>query len=100
MKIDFSTVLLTLYGKPYMSKTDTGEVPLTLASAALEALLGPAQSPETGEQKFRAYQLAERVALGGEVDLIPEDVVLLKEKIGVHYLPGVVGAAYKQLNGT
>lgn len=101
MKIDFSTPLLNLLtGKPFTTKDGEKERPMLLSDAAIEALmaLNP-QAQDTGEQKLKCYQLAQKVQLGGEVELDPEDVALIKSKVGAIYGPAIVGPAFTLLNG-
>jgi hypothetical protein len=43
--------------------------------------------------------LAEKLYKAAEVDVEPEDIVLIKAKIGAVYGPAVVLPAYKLLNG-
>ena len=49
--------------------------------------------------KYDCYKLAQRVADGGEQDLKPEEVVLLKKRISDSFGPIIVGRAYDILNG-
>lgn len=99
MKIDFSVPLKNLAGAPLLVRDGDQDVNMTLATAAVEALLAPGQQNEAGEQKFRAYQLAQRLYKAGEVDISPEEASYLKEKIGAHYVPAVVGPCFVLLNG-
>lgn len=98
MKINFSTVLTSLTGEP-LKVDDKGNV-LTLAKACTEALLAMnPQAQESGTDKFEAYQLAQKIHAGGEVEILPADAERLKTKIAAIYGPAVVGPAYALLNG-
>jgi len=48
----------------------------------------------SGEEKMRRYKLAMRLNEGGEQDLTPEDLSLIKSVIGVMYAPLIVGQIY------
>jgi hypothetical protein len=98
-KIDFSAPIKTLSGQSFKTKEGDADRDMTLADAAVEGLLAPTQAPESGEEKFRLFKLAERIYKAGEVDVEPEEIALIKQKIGAHYLPAVVGPAFKLLNG-
>lgn len=99
MKINFSAVLCLLNGDAIQYQ-DRGDVrPMELRDASIEALMSTSNSLPDGETKFRAYQLASRLQVGGEVDLTPEEAVTIREKIGVAYGANVVGPAYLLLNG-
>jgi hypothetical protein len=99
MKILVDTVLTNFKGD---SLKAPGGQEFTLKDAAIEALLatfGEADARTTGTEKFKRYNLAQKVHAGGEVDLTPEEVSLIKERVGTGYNAAVVGAAYLLLNG-
>lgn len=97
MKINFDSQLVHLDGVALK----TNDVPLTLKGASIEALMTLVESDRkaSGEVKFKRYELAVKVKGGGEVEVTPEEIVMLKERIGEVYGPAVVGPAYKLLNG-
>lgn len=96
MKVDVSTVLNGLDGKPLLN----GEQPLTLRDVATSALLAtyPDEAQE-GEEKFKRFQLAVRINADSSVDMTPEQAAKLKVLIGKGFGPLVVGPAYTLLNG-
>ena len=93
MKRDFSTALVGLGD----AKLVDGEgVALTLASVAVSALMGTYQDEQgiTGEEKFKRYQIAQRLSSAGTQEVTAEEVALIKRLIGKAYTPMVVGPAY------
>lgn len=98
MKVDFSTVLAGLHGRPL---SDNNGPVLTLALAAEMALvaLTPQSQRESGDDKYRVWKLAQRVGSGGVQDLAPEEAALIKTKIGEFFGAEVVGPSFDLLNG-
>jgi hypothetical protein len=97
MKVNFSAPLVGLDGKALQ---EGNAPPLTLGKACEMALVAatPQSQSETGEEKYKAWKLAQRVA-SGEHDISPEDASYLKLKIGHFFTTAVVGPAYDLLNG-
>ena len=101
MKIDFSTKINTIHGTPFqVPNGEGGTRDMELKDVCVEALYTPnPQSPDSGAEKFRLHQLAVKLHRGGEIEISPEDVALVKDKIGTLYGANVVGPAYEILNG-
>ncbi len=100
MKINLDQVFTDLNGEVVKQKINGKEVPFALAHAAANALL--TENPEkklSGMDKVRNYDLAVRVYKGGNVDLTPEEIVLIKSVISDCYAPLITGQAYKMLEG-
>jgi len=110
--IDFNQVLMGFTGKPLLQRGDCpqpkrGEedtceqVPMTLGDIAVTALLTglPADQNEEPIKKFQRDRLARRV-YKAVVVLTPEDVALLKDRIGRVYGPVQVGASWPLLDPT
>lgn len=96
MKINFDTTLKHIDGQDL---TDEKKKPIALKAVCIEALMQIVPNEHTsGTVKFERYQLAKKVN-GGEVEITPEEVTMLKERIGVVYGVAVVGPAYTLLNG-
>lgn len=97
MKIDFTTVLTDLEGKPILK----GEVPITLKEAALEALLATFPNDQdganTGKGKFERFQLA--LKCEGTAELSVEEVATIKKRIGEAWGSLIVGRAWGLLEG-
>jgi len=60
--------------------------------------LSPVQN-ESGVDKVKKYELAKKVYIGGEVDLIAEEITLIKERIGDIFAPVIVGQVFDILEG-
>ncbi len=100
MKINVASYIVDLNGNPRMKNEGTKE-PLTVKDVALEALMSvlDADRGETGEMKFKRFEIAQKVNAGSEVELQPEEIAIIKQRIGVAFGAAVVGPAYKILNG-
>lgn len=97
MKLDFSTAIRDLNGKPIQE----GETIITLGSVCSNALLAlhPDEQTLPGEVKVRRFQLAVKIYNGGEQDVSVEELSILKTMVGKHYLPIVVGRVYEIIEG-
>jgi hypothetical protein len=95
LKIDFSAILLDLRKQPLVQSSEN-KVPVTLAWVTSEALLRPTEDKD-GVKKYKLYALATKIMDGGVVELLVEDVALIKQHIGEHFAPLVVGRAYDLL---
>lgn len=93
---DFSVAMIDLDGNKVM----TGDRPMTLGRVVAEALLvsGEADRNVGGEEKLRRFNLAQKVAGGGEVSLPVEDLAYIKQRIGVVCTAWTVGQAWKILD--
>lgn len=99
-KIDFTQVLRGFDGKPINVGDAAHPKDLTLGDACVGALETPldADRPDTGEVKFKRDQLARKIYGAKGAELHPEDLALIKERIGKVYGPLVVGAAWPLLD--
>jgi hypothetical protein len=102
--IDFNVTLKDLDGTTVVDKTldakgeyHTSEC--TLGRVAANALLAMTEADKgmTGETKVRRYDLAMRV-IRGSVALKAEEVSEIKQAIGKHYAPLIVGQSWKLLD--
>ena len=93
---DFSTVLTDLDG----NKIVAGDKPMTLGRVVAESLLvsGDADRNVSGEEKLRRFNLAQKVAGGGEVSLPVEDLAYIKQRVGVVCTAWTVGQTWKLLD--
>lgn len=105
--IDFSTILLDLSGEPIkdniaMQINGGLDLDLTLGRAASHALCAsyPDENNLGGDEKFRRGLLACKVYPGGQHELSPEDVTLLKKLVAKAYSPIVVIKAWPLLDPT
>jgi hypothetical protein len=97
MKIDFDSKIVDLAGNEVPIKEDNVEVPLTLKSVSINSLMSQTKENESGEVKLKNYKLAERIFVGGVVEIEAEEITLLKEKIALFWGTLVVGCAGKIL---
>ena len=77
MKRNLDTPILQLDGTEFADKATLG----TVCFSAVVAVIPDDQNSEI-YQKIALYNLAKILAIGGEVDLTAEDIVLLKERVG------------------
>ena len=54
----------------------------------------------SGEDKVKIWCLAGKIQKEDVVELVAEDVALLKKRVGAAYGPAIVGPAFMLLNGT
>lgn len=103
MKIDFSQPILNLEGESMQTRIDSDRiVPLTLAHVVTESLLSADESVKgmTGAKKAELFALAMRVhGAASEIDLKPEEVTTIRERIGAVCTTLVCGRAFELLNG-
>ena len=99
MIILFNRVLMDFEGEEI--KTDKKQV-LTLKITTVNALLATFSDEAnlSGEDKLKRFELAQVVnASTDPVDLIAEDVALIKKLIAKAYATLIVGQAWKMLEG-
>ena len=85
MQIDFRQVIKGLDGKPVLDET---QKPVTLGVACEMALMrnapaGPGEPELTGDKKVHYMTLAQDIHVKGKVDVISDDIVLLKKLVGL-----------------
>lgn len=75
--------------------------PLTLKDVMMNALMiGPEGEKQTGEDKYKLYELAEKVSkTKTELELTTDEISNIKKRIGAIYGVNVVGQAYNMLEG-
>jgi hypothetical protein len=110
MKIDFTSVLLGIDKKPLTAREDPNnkeEKPIILKGIAINALLAE-DIDESGnrkslnaEERVHRFGLAQKISKASDgkqhVDLVMEDVVLIKRLIGANYGTLIVGASFELL---
>lgn len=97
MKIKLNRKLVDLDGKELPTSEDGGKtvIPLTLGVVCVEALLRPVAQGEPAEsaaQKLDVYELALKMHKKEEVELTPEQVVLVRAKLNVAWPAPLVSA--------
>lgn len=100
MKRDFNAILNTIDGEPF--KDDKGDE-LTLKRVSLDALGAPLEGDDkmSGDDKFKLYELANRIAVGFRVrqpvEVDEKDIATLKARIAKVWGVFVLGPAYEIL---
>lgn len=74
------------------------EKPLTALSIVKTTLFTTLQEDIDGVEKNARYELWQRIKSGGDVDISPEEIVMLKARIGKIFNVNAVGQLYKILN--
>jgi hypothetical protein len=99
MKVNLDTALFQINGKPFNKDDNSGVA--TLHDVLLKAALFERQEEKlTPEIKFKRYQLAQKISVGkGEIDLSPEDVVVLKHNAAYAFLIDAYGAIVTAIEG-
>ena len=98
MKINVDETLKTIDGKTMMDADSSGNATeATIKTLLVNAVLAPTKD-EKGVDKVRKYELAKMIFKGGEVDLTPEDIVLIKKQVGDNFAPIIVGQVFEMLS--
>lgn len=107
MKVKLDVVIKDLSGVAFkhqrvdsVGQQITGE--LTAKDVIIACLLNAVEPgrQESGEEKFKRYQIAQRVtASNGEAELTTEEVALIKRLCAVAYMPAIVGRLYDVVEG-
>ncbi len=94
MRVQLQEIIHDLSGKPLTDPQDSGS-PLTIGRACIGALLGasPRENPD-GTEKFRRWQLAQKMSGQASVDLSIEEVALVKKLVGEAWTATVVGPVW------
>ena len=99
MKIDMTQQLINFKGET-IPTSDKDATPLTLGDVAITALMSVHQGEQPdGKKSFWRYQIASKVSDSKDCKLEAEEVTEIKERIGKHYTPVVVGPAYELIEG-
>ena len=97
MLVKVNVPLKTLDGQTMKDNIDGQVVDATLKLIAVNAILSPVQK-ESGIEKVKKFNLAQRIYDNDTVELSVEEVSLIKERIGELFPPLVVGQAFKMLD--
>jgi len=101
MKVQFGAVLKSITGEPLFEMAEDGKKEdVTLKRAVINALMAilPDEKNIGGEEKLKRYLLAQKIQ-GGNLEVTPEEVTMIKQLVGKVYGTAVVGPAFKLLNG-
>lgn len=103
MKMNFDQILRDLSGEPfrYKDKPTSLERDMTLKDAALVALCTALDEDRamSGKQSFERLELARKINAGGELELDPEQVTLIQNRLPKVYPILIAGVAYELLKG-
>lgn len=91
-KVNLDTLIRDLSGDPISD--------LTAKKIMVDALLVTLEEDArlTGEQKIKNFTLAQRVSCGGEVELIAEDIALIKSRVARAFNTLVTGRVWELLD--
>ncbi len=100
MKIDVEQKIKNLDGEFF--KDGDGVSDITLKKVLVRALVlnHPSDEKQSGDEKFALYQLAAKITNAeAELDISPEDIIVLKKRVGLMYSTAMVGPVFTILNG-
>ena len=99
MKIDILQKILSVDGIKALSNQET-KCDLTLKEVCITAVLQPGKD-DTEKQKYAAYELFVKIrdCKTNELELSTEEIVQIKKKIGLIYVPLILGQAFDLLEG-
>lgn len=91
---NFDVQILDLNDEPEVEN----DKPLMASLIVRNALFATLQEDTDGVEKNTRYELWQRIKGGGDVDITPEEIVMLKIRIGKVFNVNAVGQLYKILN--
>jgi hypothetical protein len=97
MKVDFNKHIVDLDGQDI----DNGGKPWILKDACTRAIFSVLEEDKglTGEQSFARLELARRINAGGEVEVTPEEAVLLRARAAKVFNVLAAGQVFEALKG-
>lgn len=98
MLVKINVPLTTLDGQTMKDNVDGQAVDATVKTAIVNAVLAPVQK-ESGIEKVKKFNLAQRIYKDDEVELTAEEVSLIKACVGENFAPIVVGQIWNLLEG-
>lgn len=103
MKINLDAPVLDYEDKPITTPPDEegATKPLTFFDVFVNALngIGPGEQLPA-ETKNKIYQITRKIYLNKEPNLTPDQLILIKERVGKAYAPVVVGRVIDLIDGT
>lgn len=94
---NFDALIKDMDGKDFIENGKPLAVKTILMNACI-ATYSPQKDDPSGEEKAMRFALAVRLNAGGDVEVSPEEIVLLKKLVGYGWSPLVVGQIYEYLN--
>jgi len=99
MLVKVNVPLKTLDGQVMKDNDGQGNaIDATVKMVIVNAILAPVQK-ESGVDKVKKFDLAQRIYKSDEVDLTAEEISLIKERVGESFPPIVVGQIWNLLEG-
>lgn len=73
--------------------------PVSMKKVILDAILAVSQDESNldGETKAKRYKLAQKIVVGGDIDLSIDELKEIKERVGKFGVPLVVGQIYEYM---
>lgn len=102
MKIKINASVLDYEGKEIMAPGKEGEKALTFFDVFINSLNGqtPNDAPLTAEKKNQIYQISKKIYSSSEPNFTPEQLTVIKERVGKSYAPMVYGKVCEVIDGT
>lgn len=97
MKRDFDKPVLALDGTPMRTKEGDDAPIATMHDTIVQALLAPdseskaRSNPTSPDDKVKLFKLAMRLYKGGVQEVEADEITLIKQRVGMLYLPLTVG---------
>lgn len=99
-KIDVTQELLDMNENPIMGPPSTAKdgtpTPMTVRSACIQALL-TADEKQTGQHKFDAYQLAQKIQEEDNPMIEAQKIQVIKDAVGRVFFPIIIGRVWDAL---
>lgn len=103
MRINLKQPVLDYEGKPITNPNpDTGkEEELTLFQVFVNALNGRIPNETlTAEMKAKIYQISKKIYDSKEPNFTPDQLIIIKDRVGKSYAPVVYGKVLEIIDGT
>jgi len=98
MKIKLDQKIMSVDGIKALSNQET-KCDMTLKDVCINSILQP-EKDDTGIQKMEAYELFVKLRnCQTEIELTAEEIAQIKKKIGLIYMPLILGQAFNMLEG-
>lgn len=97
MKLDFSRKVFSATAQKVVLDKEGEQA--TLAEVVAIALVAPPKENITPEESYRRGKLAQRIHIGGEIDISAEEIALAKKCVGLMWTPGIVAPVWDLLEG-
>lgn len=94
MTKDLDVPMLDMDGEQVTDRVKGVDRPATIKNFIVNSLALLNGEQISGEEKMIRYKLAMRLNEGGEQELTPEELVLIKKTVGTMYAPLIVGQVF------